>query len=232
VRKAPDVRFGEILDCARNLFFSRGYENTTVNDIIEAAGASKGAFYHYFESKDALLQALATRLADESLVALQPILGDPDLNAVERLNALFAGARQFKAENAPELRRTFDVLFRPENLTLFHRIDEALIEKVAPAFAGIIAEGMREGSMDAADPLATAEMILHLRISMGRLMQRALRLAAAGDIETAIAMLDERLKLYGLAVERVLKLPDGTLNVAGPGFARAFLEATPPAGGA
>jgi AcrR family transcriptional regulator len=227
IRKAPEIRCGEILDCARRLFFSRGYENTTVNDIIEAAGVSKGAFYHYFESKDALLEALADRLADESLTTLQPILNDPSLHAVSRLNALFAGARQYKAENASELRRTFDVIFKPENLVLFHRIDQALTEKTAPLFAAIIEEGVREGSMDTTDPLATAEMILHLRLAMGRFMDRAIQLAEKGEFEAAVAMLDERMRLYGLAVDRVLKLPDGTLNVAGPSFARAFLEAAP-----
>jgi AcrR family transcriptional regulator len=227
VRKAPEIRFGEILDCARHLFFSRGNENTTVNDIIDAAGVSKGAFYHYFESKDALLEALADRLADESLATLQPIFDDPSLDAVSRFNALFAGARQYKAENAAELRRTFDVIFRPENLVLFHRIDQALTEKTAPLFAQIIEQGLREGSMDATDPLATAEMILHLRLAMGRFMDRAIRLAEQGELEAAIAMLDKRIRLYGLAVDRVLKLPDGTLNVAGPAFARAFLEVAP-----
>lgn len=225
VRKSPEIRFAEILDCARELFFSRGYEDTTVNDIIDAAGVSKGAFYHYFESKDELLEALANRLADESLAALLPMVDDPALDAVGRFNRLFAGARQFKAENAAALRRTFDVIFKPENLVLFHRIDEALTEKTAPVFARIIEEGVREGSMDAADPLATAETLLHLRLSMGRLMNRALRLAETGDLESAIAMLDERLRLYGIAVDRVLKLPDGTLEVADASFARAFLEA-------
>ena len=57
VKKPPETRIAELLDCAQRLFFERGYDNTTVNDILEAAGLSKGAFYHYFESKEALFSA-------------------------------------------------------------------------------------------------------------------------------------------------------------------------------
>ncbi|TIL28812.1 MAG: helix-turn-helix transcriptional regulator, partial [Mesorhizobium sp.] len=46
VIKPPEIRSAELLDCAQRLFFERGYDNTTVNDIIREAGLSKGAFYH------------------------------------------------------------------------------------------------------------------------------------------------------------------------------------------
>ena len=51
IKKPPEIRTAELLDCAQRLFFERGYDNTTVNDIIAEAGLSKGAFYHYFASK-------------------------------------------------------------------------------------------------------------------------------------------------------------------------------------
>src|SRR5437868_2267160 len=77
VIKPPEIRAAELLDCAQRLFFENGYENTTVNDIIGAAGVSKGAFYHYFASKEALLEALSLRLARDGLAELQPMLEDP-----------------------------------------------------------------------------------------------------------------------------------------------------------
>lgn len=67
VKKHPEIRSGELLDCAQRLFFAHGYNHTTINDIIREAGVSKGAFYHYFPSKEALLEAFAARLARESL---------------------------------------------------------------------------------------------------------------------------------------------------------------------
>ncbi|UWU17897.1 TetR/AcrR family transcriptional regulator (plasmid) [Rhizobium sullae] len=224
VKKQPEIRSAELLDCAQRLFFAHGYENTTVNDIIREAGVSKGAFYHYFSSKEALLEAFAARLARESLEELQPILDDPALDAVGRLNTLFAGSRRLKVELAPQLRAIFDVIFRPENIVLFHRIDQAVTRIVAPLLADILRRGTEEGVFDAPDPRAFAEMLLQFRLSLGDVMHNALLLSRQGNVEQAVRMLDDRLRLYGIAVDRVLKLPEGTIEVAQSGFARALLE--------
>ena len=67
VVKAAAVRRLELLDIAQRLFLERGYERTTVNDVIDAAGVSKGAFYHHFRAKEDLLEAIAERMARQSL---------------------------------------------------------------------------------------------------------------------------------------------------------------------
>ena len=87
VKKPPDVRRNELLDSAQDLFFSKGYEATTVADIMERAGVSKGGFYHHFTSKDDLLEALVERMATRAMARLQPILEDKGLDAVAWMNA-------------------------------------------------------------------------------------------------------------------------------------------------
>ena len=223
VIKPPEIRAAELLDCAQRLFFENGYENTTVNDIIGAAGVSKGAFYHYFASKEALLEALSLRLARDGLAELQPMLEDPSLDAVGRLNVLFAGSRRLNVELAPQLRRTFFVLFRPENLALFHRVDTEVRKLTVPLIADLLRKGSAEGVLDVPDAQAFAEMLMQLRLIFREVMHQAIRRAEQGQIEEGAAMLDERLRLYGLAMDRLLKLPDGTVKAVGPGFARAFL---------
>ncbi|MCC2608862.1 TetR/AcrR family transcriptional regulator [Neorhizobium petrolearium] len=223
IKKPPEVRSNELLDCAQRLFFTRGYESTTVNDIIREAGVSKGAFYHYFPSKEALLETLAVRLSRENLKQLRPLFDDPSINAIGRLNALFAGSRRLKVELAPQLRNTFNVLFKPENVVLFHRINEALTAVVQPLLADILKQGHEEGSLNAPDPQAFALMLLELRLSVGKVMHQALKQAETGDIDGAVTMLDDWMLTYGIALDRILKLPEGTLQVAEPGFARAFL---------
>lgn len=223
IKKPPEVRSNELLDCAQRLFFTRGYESTTVNDIIREAGVSKGAFYHYFPSKEALLETLAVRLSRENLKQLQPLFDNPSINAIGRLNALFADSRRLKVELAPQLRNTFNVLFKPENVVLFHRINEALTAVVQPLLADILKQGHEEGSLDAPDSQAFALMLLELRLSVGKVMHQALKQAETGDIDGAVTMLDDWMLTYGIALDRILKLPEGTLQVAEPGFARAFL---------
>ena len=227
VIKSHEIRSAELLDCAQRLFFANGYDNTTVNDIIREAGVSKGAFYHYFASKEALLEALAVRLASDSITALRPVLDDPSLDAVGRLNALMAGSRRLNVELAPQLHSTFDVLFRPENVVLFHKIDETVREIAAPLICAILERGSEEGLFDIPDPRAFADMLLQLRLTFREVMHKALRRAEEGDLDEAAELLDERLRLYGVAIDRLLKLPDGTIKVAEHGFARAFLEAGP-----
>lgn len=58
-KKAARNTKGRIISAAWQLFYQQGYDNTTVEEIIEASGTSKGSFYHYFEGKDALLSSLS-----------------------------------------------------------------------------------------------------------------------------------------------------------------------------
>lgn len=225
VIKPPEIRSAELLDCAQRLFFEHGYDNTTVNDIIREAGLSKGAFYHYFASKEALLGALTARLARDSLAELQPLLNDPSLDGIGRLNALFAGSQRLNVELAPQLRKTFFVVFRPENLALFHRVDQAARELAKPIITDLLRKGSEKGILDVPDPEAFAEMFLQLRLTFRDVMYRALLQAEQGKIDDAARLLDDRLRLYGIAIDRLLKLPDGTIEAVQPGFARAFLEA-------
>lgn len=76
----------KIVKAAWNLFYKQGYEDTTVDEIIDASNTSKGSFYHYFESKDALLSTLSY-LFDEKYEELAPEMAE-DLTARERLTYL------------------------------------------------------------------------------------------------------------------------------------------------
>ena len=73
----------KIVSAAWRLFYEYGYDNTTVDDIIEESGTSKGSFYHYFEGKDALLSSLSF-LFDEKYEELMPTL-EPSMGCIEKL---------------------------------------------------------------------------------------------------------------------------------------------------
>ncbi|MBE7028240.1 MAG: TetR/AcrR family transcriptional regulator [Ruminococcaceae bacterium] len=66
---------GKIINAAWDLFYEQGYSDTTVEEIIEKSGTSKGSFYHYFEGKDALLGSLSY-IFDEEYERLQDTLND------------------------------------------------------------------------------------------------------------------------------------------------------------
>ena len=73
--KKGDLRRQAILDTAEALFFERGYEETSVQDILDAMGLSKGGFYHHFESKMAVLEAVSARTGESDAAgSLRPRL--------------------------------------------------------------------------------------------------------------------------------------------------------------
>lgn len=82
-RKSTRNTRSKIVSAAWKLFYEQGYEDTTVEEIVDASGTSKGSFYHYFSGKDALLGTLSS-LFDEKYEALEPSL-DSSMTAMEKL---------------------------------------------------------------------------------------------------------------------------------------------------
>ena len=74
---------GKIVSAAWKLFYEQGYDNTTVEEIVEESGTSRGSFYHYFEGKDALLSSLSY-LFDDKYEELEKTM-DPSLSPIEKL---------------------------------------------------------------------------------------------------------------------------------------------------
>jgi AcrR family transcriptional regulator len=215
VLKPPAVRQAELVDVAQALFLSRGYERTTINDVINATGLSKGAFYHHFRSKEDLLEAIAARFARESLGFVSALQADGSVDAVQRLNRLLALGREWKREHIGELKRAFDTLLRPENVLLYQRIVDATFEVMAPALAGVIAQGQAEGVIAPGDPRAAADTILWMHFGRRRLVVDALALAET-DLEAATRRIVTRVAAEEAIVDRILGLPAGSISIMGP----------------
>lgn len=107
-----------IVKAAWNLFYKNGYEQTTVEDIINASKTSKGTFYHYFKGKEALLNSLSY-LFDQKYEDLAAVI-DPNLSCYDKLLFLnhelfyiietnypaFTVPRGFKCRNNREINDT------------------------------------------------------------------------------------------------------------------------------
>ena len=219
----PDQRRNELLDCAQALFLAHGYDHTTINDVIARAGVSKGALYHYFTSKEAMLEALAERFAARSLEQLGNILEDDSPDALRRLNAFLARSRQLRRAAAPMIRPLFAAVFRPENIVLYHRINAAALAMMKPPLARIIAQGVRERIFRTPDPAGTAEMILQLGSAAYGIIARALNATSKREAKEAADTLENLLKLHALAIDRILCLPEGSVQLIEPGFVRAMM---------
>ena len=113
VVKHPDVRRAELLERARAVY-PAGCENVSLNDLIADAGVSKGAFYHWFPSKDALIAALAERSAREAFAGVEDALAACEGDALDRLNAVLqAGFDITMDTGGPEQLAAMAALLRP-----------------------------------------------------------------------------------------------------------------------
>ena len=212
--KPKDVRQAELLDRALALFLERGYENVSLNDLLALAGTSKGAFYHYFPSKEALVTALAQRSAAEAFDVLRPVFAQPGMNALERLNAGLAASYQVKmAMGAPEQIAAMTSLLKPENQALFRMIITIWEDEFRPVLTEVITQGVREGVFDTFDPEGVGDMIQGFAASM---QTNLVHVLDAPDAKSRLKAIDDsvkRLKLHGIATDRILGLPDGSTIV-------------------
>jgi TetR/AcrR family transcriptional regulator, cholesterol catabolism regulator len=214
VIKHPDIRRAELLDRALTLFVERGYDNVSLNDLIADAGVSKGAFYHWFPSKDALIAALADRSAREQLAAIERALVGSGGNALDRLNAILQAGFDVKVGmGTPEYLAATVALLNPENAHLYGRIVAISEDLFRPMLTGLISDGVADGTFDTFDPEGVGDMIQGLA---ARTNSNILEVVNAGDESArnrAIDVLTTRFRLHGLAIDRVLGIPDGSVHV-------------------
>ena len=144
---------GRIISAAWELFYEQGYEDTTVEEIIERSGTSKGSFYHYFDGKDALLSSLSY-LFDEEYARLQQEL-DPEMDAWDKLLEL-----NRSLFTMIESRISLDLLARLLSSQLITRGDKHLLDRDRLYFRylrQIVLEGQQRGQLTGA--LTVNEMV-------------------------------------------------------------------------
>ncbi|MCI9411696.1 MAG: TetR/AcrR family transcriptional regulator [Eubacterium sp.] len=156
--KHPEETVQLILDAAYRLFMEKGYERTSIQDIIDQLGGlSKGAIYHHFKSKEDILIAVSDRMTAESNQMLAAIRDRSDLCGKEKLKTIFK-----ESINRPVQNDIFTVVpnFHNNPRLLFSLLHET-IEEVAPDYLlPIIKEGISDGSIETDYPEQLAEMIL------------------------------------------------------------------------
>lgn len=87
VKKSPEQWKSEIMIAAKELFFSKGYEETTVTDIMEKVGGAKGMFYRCFESKEEIMQAIGDQMFFENN-PFEAVKKRTDLNGLQKIREL------------------------------------------------------------------------------------------------------------------------------------------------
>ena len=224
VVKHPEIRREELLAIAARLFGQTGYDAISIDDIVGEARLSKGAFYYYYPSKEALLEALASRAAQQALERLAEVFADPQMTAIQRLNAFLEQGRH--RDGDPNV-AIFSAIFRPENLSLYHRLHAAVTRVMIPPLTSIIEQGVREGSMRSEYPATTAEIVLMLGATTHDAVADLIAASDRSALVAALSAFQIRLEQQGIAVDRILGLPDGTIDFWDPEFGEQLLYEIP-----
>lgn len=201
--KQPEIRRDQLLDAAETLFAARGYADTTVAHIAEAAGVAKGTFYLYFPSKEHCVVALKRRLAegiiDRFLAVLAPeyermARGETDIDVADVARRLLDVSFAYAAEHAEGHR------------SLFHRGDTIEVDRVALAAEEAITACLTQafvkmnelGLVRVSRPEHTARIIFTgIHWSLERVLRREDREELAGLKEAALEMVTRTLGIAG-----------------------------------
>ncbi len=154
--KPAEERKNEILDVAEQLFAEKGFDNASTNDIINRIGIARGTLYHYFGSKEEILDALVERMTHEGIVRAGKIVADKSRPLLERLSGAII-ALNLDNGAAPVV---FEQIHKPQNALLHQKMQERLINGVVPLISELIKEGNKEGTFNSDFPDEAAEMII------------------------------------------------------------------------
>ena len=144
----------EILDAAHALFTTKGFQPTTMEDILKVVGIAKGTLYYHFPSKEQILRALVLRIVGQVEQRAREV-ADSSAPAVDKLVTIMAAMRVEAAQT--ELVEQFHA---PGNAE-FHLLSiTAMIEHLTPVLADVVAQGVNEGIFTTDRPHDAVELLL------------------------------------------------------------------------
>lgn len=142
VKKTPEQWKKEILDAAHNLFTSKGYEATSISDIMEAAGGAKGMFYRFFQSKEEVMHALGNRMFFENN-PFEAVRKRSDLNGLQKIRSLLALNRADQERNRMNM-QAVPILKDPRILAASISENRRVL---TPLWRELLEEGKKDGSI-------------------------------------------------------------------------------------
>jgi AcrR family transcriptional regulator len=211
----------EILDTAHRLVFTKGFEQMSIRDIQDQLGISSGAFHHYFGSREALLAAYIERMKEEAGKPILPLVQDPHLSAIQKLQGFFDTLDSLRADQRAQIALFLKIWYTDSNALVRQKVDEALFEQRVPWITEIVHQGLREGVFHVATPKHTAEAIqalmqgmsnTHARLILAIVQEFARPQATENRANELVSEIVTTHAAYMDAIERVLGAPANSLT--------------------
>lgn len=129
----------ELLKVAYHMFIEKGYDNSSIDDIVKKAGIAKGTYYYYFKSKEQMLEEVIRMMLEEENERAEAIMAS-DRSLSEKIVGIIAAFRPQDIETPID-----DVLSRQENLLMQEKIFSELISRMVPHLTELVSQGVNEG---------------------------------------------------------------------------------------
>jgi AcrR family transcriptional regulator len=156
ITKTPRERRRELVDTAERLFLTKGYDRTTVNDIVAEINVAKGTFYHYFQSKADILYAAVEKNVGVLEEEFRTIINRADLGTPEKLNEIINTVfRMYKGKEEVMI-----FIHQESNAVPHHRFEQLTYDRLVPPLVELVARGVGEGCFNVTYPTQTAEIML------------------------------------------------------------------------
>ena len=209
------ARRRDILNAAQRLVYTKGYEHMTIQDILDDLGISKGAFYHYFDSKGSVLEALVERMAvDEVVPILTAIVRDPQLTGLEKLHRYFESAARWKITRKAFMLELVRVWIADENAIVRQKLTTVSIQWITPLLTEIIRQGIREGSFTTPYPDQISRVVYYILLGLSDTLIELLVSSEEDRDELRIKQtVDTYIRALTDAMERVLGTRPGALHL-------------------
>jgi len=205
------VRRDAFLDVAQRLIQTKGYEQMSIQDVLDELEASRGALYHYFDSKQALLDGVVERFADGAMTAVAPIVADPSLPALRKLERVFGSIAQFKAEQKALVLAIIEVWNSDGNALVRERLRRLTMARLGPILSTVIRQGIEEGIVSSSSPDEAARVILYLLQGYQELATEHFLGRQAGTIGFDVVL--RTYAAFTEAFERILGIPHGSITL-------------------
>ena len=176
----------------------KGFEKTSIDDVVERMGVAKGLFYYYFDSKEDLVMAIVDNFHEEIKTFVREVMSREGLTAMERFRAL-AESDDFVRSRSVMLEGFFH---QERNRALHYSVEEHAREFMVPMFEQIITQGVEEGTFDTPYPHETALAL----IGSFSLMKQDLHLKR--DPETSL----QTFRALQYIMERILGAKKGSFQ--------------------
>ena len=158
--KKGERRKQDLLNIAYRMFIEKGYENTSVDDIITEAGIAKGTYYYYFESKEATLEAVIEMMIEKAENVAKAALMNP-VPIPQKLASVVYAFQPNKDESV-----ITDVLERKEIIVMHDKIGKKIVEVAVPILSDIVREGIAQGIFACTNVEERVKMLLIMSQNM------------------------------------------------------------------